>query len=733
MRAVFRILMVVGVTLTGWAFNGSVTAADLRALPDGAFPDDARLSSLKDLNGYFPFDPPETETEWQQRSSALRRRVLVSTGLWPFPARTPLNAQIYGKTTRPGFTVEKVHFESVPGHFVTGLLFRPDRGDGPFPGVLCPHGHGGRLQDLGEKGVRTQIERGQERFEKSGRYPKLARCAQLARMGCVVFIFDMLGYADSVQISSQLAHRFAKQRPELDAPDRWGFYSTQAELRMQSILGLQVWNNVRALDFLEGLPDVDGKRLAVTGGSGGGTQTILVGAVDSRPVAAFPQGMVSTAMQGGCTCENACLLRIGTGNVELAGLWAPRPMAMTGANDWTKEIATKGYPQLRQLYQVLGQPDNVYSISFLEFPHNYNYVTRQVMYEWMNRHLGLGHESIEEQDYEPLTAEEYTVWDAAHPQPEGGVEYEVALLKQLDQAAQKQLDEVAPHDAAGLQKFREVVGGAFETILNPLDFDNDQVGRVKKVKQDHGGYLLFADLLRNEANDAEIPVMSVYPKSPDWNGKVVIWIDGSGKQALLDNEGRLIPAVHSLVLSGYSIVSADLLNMGEFLNPGQLPGAARVVSNPREFAGYTFCYNDTLMTHRVHDVQTLIKWVDSDEHSPQEISLVGVNGAAPIVAAAAAVSSEIDRVAIDTRGFRFQNLKSYRDPMFIPGAVKYGDLPGLLALLAPRPLALTGETAATTEITAAAFRSSQAADQLDYVDASKAGSLAALAQWLQNQ
>ncbi|MEO1994873.1 MAG: hypothetical protein ABGZ17_06315 [Planctomycetaceae bacterium] len=418
-------------------FTAVRAAEPLRAYTAGQTPHDTRLGPLKDLNGYFPFDPPATRGAWNQRSAALKRRILVSTGLWPFPPATPLNPVIFGRSERPGFTVQKVYFESLPGHFVTGLLFRPAGDTGKKrPGVLCPHGHGGRLQDYGADKMAALLESGAEKFERSGRFPKLARCAQLARMGCTVFIFDMLGYADSRQISYELAHRYRTTRPEFDNPQSWGFYSTQAELRMQSIMGLQTYNSVRALDFLSQLPDVDANRLAVTGGSGGGTQTILLCAIDDRPIAAFPQGMVSTSMQGGCTCENASCLRIGTGNVELAGLFAPKPLAMTGANDWTKEIATKGLPELKALYTVLGRPQEVMSKSLLHFPHNYNHVTRTLMYSWFNKYLKLGHaEPIEEQDYEPLKPEEYTVWDQAHPAPPGGPDHERAVTRALDRLA----------------------------------------------------------------------------------------------------------------------------------------------------------------------------------------------------------------------------------------------------------------------------------------------------------
>ncbi|NQT12262.1 MAG: hypothetical protein HQ582_05915, partial [Planctomycetes bacterium] len=201
------------------------SGAGPRVLPDSQLPNDRRLGELKDLRtGYFPFVPPKSRAEWAERAKELRRRVLVATGLWPMPEGTPLKPVIHGRVEREGFTVEKVYFESYPGHYVTGLLYRPYAGlahqskgkQDRCPGVLCPVGHGGRFADYGPEKIRELITQGAEQFEASGRYMKLARCVQLARMGCVVFIYDMIGYADSVQITRQLAHGFRKQRPEFD-------------------------------------------------------------------------------------------------------------------------------------------------------------------------------------------------------------------------------------------------------------------------------------------------------------------------------------------------------------------------------------------------------------------------------------------------------------------------------------------------------------------------------------
>ncbi|MCA9040499.1 MAG: acetylxylan esterase, partial [Planctomycetaceae bacterium] len=630
------------------------------------------------------------------------------------PERTPLNPVIHGKFTRDGITIEKVYFESLPGHYVTGLLFRPAEGEGKRPGVLSPHGHGGRLHEYSVKQVREMITRGQERFEGSGRFPKIARCVQLARMGCVVFIYDMLGYADSVQIPFDVAHRYAEPRPELENPERWGLYTTQAELRLQSIMGVQSWNSIRALDFLESLPDVDPTRLAVTGGSGGGTQTILLCATDDRPIAAFPQGMVSTSMQGGCTCENCSLLRIGTGNVELAGLFAPKPQAMTAANDWTKAMMEDGYPELQKLYGMLGKTEDVFCNAFPNYPHNYNYVTRAIMYSWFNKYLNLGlAEPIVEEDYEILTPEEHAVWNEEHPAPEGGVEYEVALTRQLADRDAALIAKLEPTDANSLNEYRRVVGGALETIISRGLPRAEDIQRTKIDKQEQAGYLFFKDKLRLTSQEEELPIISFFPQTTNWNGKVVLWVDGAGKAGLVNDQHAPITQVRQLIDAGYAVMGVDLLYQGEFLAAGEQLTETPKVENPRAFAGYTFGYNDSVFASRVHDILTVVAFVRGDEHAPESLSLLGTNGAGPLVAAARVIAGDqIDKAAVVTENFRFTQLSSFRDPRFLPGVVKYGDLPGLLSLSAPYPLWVGGEDAGIPELVQKTYAAAGAADRI---------------------
>src|SRR5262245_55695016 len=223
-------------------------AAGPRAIP-AQLPDDARLQPLKNLDGYFPFAPPKSKAEWDKRADYVRRQILVAEGLWPMPTRTPLNAVIHGKVERPEYTVEKVYFESVPGFFVTGNLYRPKEVKGKVPGVLFAHGHwqNARLSEESPENLFREIATGQERFEKGGRSRFQSMCVQLARMGCVVWQWDMLSDSDSHQLSRTVVHGFARQRPEMNTAENWGLYSPQAEAHLQSIMGLQTLNSIRSL------------------------------------------------------------------------------------------------------------------------------------------------------------------------------------------------------------------------------------------------------------------------------------------------------------------------------------------------------------------------------------------------------------------------------------------------------------------------------------------------------
>jgi dienelactone hydrolase len=345
-------------------------AAEVNAMvKTGGLPaQDARAGSIRRLDTrWTPLTFGSLEA-WEARAKQLREQILASAGLLPMPKKTPLNARVFGRIERNGYTVEKAYFESHPGFFVCGNLYRPAGKKGPFPGVLCPHGHWkyGRLQD-GE----------------DGSVP--GRCISLARQGCVAFSYDMVGYNDSKQVP----HAFGGEREQL-----WGI----------SLMGLQLWDSIRAVDFLRSLPDVDADRIGCTGASGGGTQTFLLTAVDDRVKVSAPVCMVSASYQGGCTCENGPSLRLDVSNVEIAALAAPRPLLLVSASlDWTANTPRVEYPAISSIYELFGEQDRVANAHF-KAGHNYNRASREAAYSWFGRWL-LGSSSSKPVEEEPFGVE----------------------------------------------------------------------------------------------------------------------------------------------------------------------------------------------------------------------------------------------------------------------------------------------------------------------------------------
>jgi dienelactone hydrolase len=689
-----------------------VYAEEIRVLPAGQLPKDARLDPLKDQNGYFPFTPPKSKEAWDQRAELVRRQILVAAGLWPMPEKTPLNAVVHGKIDREEYTVERVYFESYPGHFVTGSLYRPKGRTGKLPVIMAPYGHwaNGRFFDAGRDEIRRELVNGEERFEVGGRYILQALCVELARMGCVVFQYDMVGVADSVQVPHT-----PEWQPKKDSADRWGFASPQAEARLQTNFGLQTYNSLRALDFVCGLPDVDPSRIGMTGASGGGTQTFICCAIDPRPAVACPAVMVSTAMQGGCNCENAPYLRLGTGNVEFAATFAPKPLLMTAANDWTKDMATKGYPELKQHYKLFdlsGQnppyktaEDNVMLRAFLQFGHNYNNVSRAVIYSWFNKHLKLGlKDPIVEEDYKPLTIPEMSVWDEKHPAPPKDYAHQQAFLHELAALTQKQIDSLTPKDEASLKEYRRIVGGAMEVMIGRGLPEESAVEIEMPIVLNIDNYEIHKSVLKYSDKHEELPALGLVPKGlREWNKSVVIWVDPQGKQSLFGEDGKPRPAVRKLLEAGYPVLSADLFGQGEFTKDGKPMAKAPLVGGHIEF---TFGYNPPMFSQRVRDLLTLISFARHTLKA-EHVDMIGMNGAGHWVAAARAIAGEkIDRAAIDTGGFRFANISTFDNPDFLPGGAKYNDLPGMIALSAPNPLWLSGEGTDLPPIIAAAYKAS---------------------------
>jgi dienelactone hydrolase len=642
-------------------------AADpTRLFPEGARPADRRLSTVRTLNDKdFFLRPPASLADWQARRRLVREQVLVATGLWPLPPKSPLAPVIHGRIDRDGYSVEKVFFASHPGHYVTGNLYRPRTRDGKLPGgklagVLCPHGHwrNGRLYDAGEAAAKAQVAKKAEKTLAGARYPLQARCSQLARLGCVVFHYDMVGYADSTAVGHAA----------------WD--DADAELRLQNLMGLQTWNSVRALDFLLGLPEVDRKRIGVTGASGGGTQTFILCAIDDRPAAAFPAVMVSTQMQGGCVCENCSYLRVGTGNVEFAGLFAPKPLAMSGANDWTIDIERKGLPELKRLYKLYNAADQVTAKCWPEFEHNYNQPAREMMYNWFNKHLKLGHAGpIEEKPFEPVPPAELRVFDKDHPLPADSLPAD-RLRQYLTAEADKQVAALRPTGAGKLDEYRRVTGAALRVMLGSSLPGPGEVEAKAQGAPALPGVTARGFVIGRRGQGEQVPALWIQGK--EFKGTVVVWIDPAGKASLLA-DGKLAPQARAVLDRGSAILAVDVFGTGE-LTPEK-----PMTVNPK-FAGYTFGYNRPLVAQRAHDVLTAVGFARKQE-GVKAVHLLGRGKAGPWVMLARGLCGDaVARTAADADRFRFEKVRALGDEMMLPGALKYGGLPPLAALAAPAEL-----------------------------------------------
>jgi len=300
---------------------------------------------------HFPLPKFTSVKEWEVRKAHLRKQILFAAGLDPMPEKTPLHPQIFGRIQTKDCIIEKVLLETMPGYYLGGNLYRPLNGAGKLPAVLNPHGHWtyGRL-------------------ENQPLYSGPTLGANFARQGYVVFAWDMVGYNDTIQTP----HAFGSPQEKL-----WSF----------GPYGLQLWNSIRALDFVLSLDDVDPSRIAMTGASGGATQTISLAAVDDRVSYFAPVNMISAYMQGGDFCENAPGLRFETNNVEIAAMMAPKPLLMVSATgDWTKNTPTEEYPAIKRLYELYGKSGNIETIQ-LDAPHNYNKENREAVYRFFAKHI----------------------------------------------------------------------------------------------------------------------------------------------------------------------------------------------------------------------------------------------------------------------------------------------------------------------------------------------------------
>jgi dienelactone hydrolase len=300
----------------------------------------------------------QTKKDWEIYADMIREGILTGTELNPLPEKTPLNVIRRNQRSYGNYTVENIAFESRPGVLVTGSLYAPAEIKGKIPGILSPHGHWSDPDDYGRYRADAQ-----------------KRAASLAMMGAYVFTYDMVGYGEMADYG-------------------W-------EHRKPKTLKLQLWNSIRAVDFLLSLDKIDKKRIGVTGASGGGTQTFLLAAVDERIAVSVPTVMVSAHFFGGCVGESGMPVHKSethqTNNVEIASTFAPKPqLIISDGGDWTKNNPEVEYPFMQFIYGLYGKKENIQNVHLPNEVHDYGINKRLAMYPFMAKHLKLDLKNIQD-------------------------------------------------------------------------------------------------------------------------------------------------------------------------------------------------------------------------------------------------------------------------------------------------------------------------------------------------
>lgn len=606
-------------------------------------PVDKRLTEVRGLRDPQTFTRPETKREWLARARELRTHILVSCGLWPMPKRTPLRAKIFGRIERDDYSVEKVYFESYPGFFVTGNLYRPVGKRGRFPGIINPHGHwkSGRIES---------IERGS--------IP--GRCINFARQGYVAFSYDMVGYNDSKQVT----HKFGGPREEL-----WGL----------SLMGLQLWNSIRAVDFLRSLPDVDKRRIACTGASGGGTQTFMVTAVEDRIKVAAPVNMISAHMQGGCLCENAPHLRVDTYNVEIGALAAPRPLLMVSATgDWTVNTPTEEYPDVRSVYELYDAADRVHCVQ-IDAEHNYNKDSRESVYAWFGRWLlrSTDADRFREQPFEVEAREDLLVFPDG-TLPEHAITEE-ELVEQRIAAAGRQLSELKPRSRDSVRRFRGVMGRALAHALAAAEpaASDLAVTELREVRRE--GFTCRQLLIgRREKGDA-VPAVLFVSTGLQGKGPGVLVLHPEGKAGVADVEGlEPGPLVGMVLQQSRAILAIDCFLTGESVAP---ESRAKAIAEAKHYA----TYNRSDLSNRVQDILTGLAYLRSRPEVAHR-QLVGLGEAGLWALLARGIAGSVNATVVDVAEFDNTRDDSFLRRLASPGLRRAGDLRTAGAVAAPSRL-----------------------------------------------
>jgi dienelactone hydrolase len=600
--------------------------------------------------------PPLNLEGWQKRRKTLREAMFAAMGSFPEKA-CPLEPREVGVLARPGYRIEKVVFQSRPDVWVTSSVYVPEPVRGKLPAVLVVHGHwaGARRDPVVQ-----------------------ARCLGLVQLGFVVLALDAFS---------------AGERHPAGAGYHGALLGSTLWPAGQTLLGLQVYDNRRAVDYLASRPEVDIGRLGITGASGGGNQTMYAGALDERFAAVVPVCSVGTYQAylraACCVCEVLPGALRFTEEGDVLGLVAPRALMVINATQDAFQFsvgeAKKSLARAETIFRLHHAEEKLAHAVF-ESPHAYNQPMREAMYGWMARWLkgeGTG-KPVPELKHTLETAEDLACYPDGK-RPASFLFPPTLALREgkrlLEPFRTKPADHKEAWEAQALTmraRLRTEVFGDFPRLPRTL-------GRLGN-SEEKDGYWVTSLVLEPEPALA-LPGLLRFPSGPKGKLPACVLLHNAGK-----DEALKYPLAAALNAKGWAVAALDLRATGS-LRP---PGDAIAGAPDHNSAEHAVWVGRPLLGQWVCDVRALLEWLVTQPRLQSDRLAVAGIGYAGIVALCAGglLEDRITATAVVDTPVTFLTDKAYADGwtmgLLAPGILRIGDIPHLAALSAPRQLIVTG-------------------------------------------
>jgi len=597
--------------------------------------------------------PPRTRAAWQERRTALRRAMFTAMGAFP-EEPVPLNARTVGVLRRQGFRIEKVLFESRPGVWVTSSLYVPEPAGRRYPAVLVVHGHwpGARRDPVVQ-----------------------ARCLGLVKLGFVVLAVDAFGAGERYTAPALGTYHGA-------------LYGSTLWPTGHTLLGMQVYDNRRAVDYLQARPEVERTRLGITGASGGGNQTMYAGTLDERFQAVVPVCSVGTYqsyLHAAC-----CVCEVLPGGLRLAeegdvlALAAPRALMVINATrdafQFSVGEAAKSIARARPVFDLYNAGNKLRHVTF-ESGHAYSQPMREAMYGWMTRWLkneGDGR-PVGEPNHQVDRPEDLACFpDRQRPAgyvllPEYAAREGAALVARAGVAP----DHVQAWEstaAAKRDQLQRLILGDFPRAARPAA----RLGKATTADNVQTTPVIF-----HPEADLPIPALLRARINCDPGGPACILLHLDGKGHALRH-----PLAGALLERNWTILAPDLRATGE-TQPEHDTIAGAPDHNSAEQALWL---GRPLLGQWVVDIRCLLDWLSVQPNLDRDRLGVAGLGQAGVVALTAAclLENQVSSAAAVATPASFMTSEAYssgtRMGLLAPGILRVGDIPQLAALVAPRHL-----------------------------------------------